>query len=184
MCAEALFVYFQVACGDDDGEMISASATTNTASVATVVSSHSQQQLHMKQHQQQSAQFQQQSAQLQQQSAQHQQQSAQHQLKAAPHIHISMAGPPAVTYDSSVTEVMQYPKQPELHLPGTNPEFLELLTTDLGHGVAGPPSGSRLHLLDTSYDLDLDSIGDLSESQPSQSESSQLGLIPGTGALV
>lgn len=47
-----------------------------------------------------------------------------------------------------------------------------------GGGVAGSAgvSSSQLYLLDSSYDLDLDSI-DGSVSQPSHSESSQLGLI-------
>lgn len=53
------------------------------------------------------------------------------------------------------------------------------LTTGQGVGVGGSHAGvtsSQLYLLDSSYDLDLDSI-DGSVSQPSHSESSQLGLI-------
>ncbi len=49
-----------------------------------------------------------------------------------------------------------------------------------GSGVVGGShagvTSSQLYLLDSSYDLDLDSI-DGSVSQPSHSESSQLGLI-------
>ncbi|XP_076042836.1 palmitoyltransferase app isoform X3 [Oratosquilla oratoria] len=47
-----------------------------------------------------------------------------------------------------------------------------------GGGGGGAMSTSQLYLLDSTYDLDLDSI-DGSVSQPSHSESSQLGLITG-----
>ncbi|XP_045101587.1 LOW QUALITY PROTEIN: palmitoyltransferase ZDHHC18-like [Portunus trituberculatus] len=61
---------------------------------------------------------------------------------------------------------------------GTPPGDLSV-TTGPGVGVGGSHAGvtsSQLYLLDSSYDLDLDSI-DGSVSQPSHSESSQLGLI-------
>lgn len=54
------------------------------------------------------------------------------------------------------------------------------LPVTTGPGVVGGShagvTSSQLYLLDSSYDLDLDSI-DGSVSQPSHSESSQLGLI-------
>lgn len=61
---------------------------------------------------------------------------------------------------------------------GTPPADLSV-TAGPGVGVGGSHAGvtsSQLYLLDSSYDLDLDSI-DGSVSQPSHSESSQLGLI-------
>lgn len=61
---------------------------------------------------------------------------------------------------------------------GTPPVDLPV-TAGPGVGVGGSHAGvtsSQLYLLDSSYDLDLDSI-DGSVSQPSHSESSQLGLI-------
>lgn len=61
---------------------------------------------------------------------------------------------------------------------GTPPGDHVSVTT--GPGVVGGShagvTSSQLYLLDSSYDLDLDSI-DGSVSQPSHSESSQLGLI-------
>ncbi|KAF2363208.1 Palmitoyltransferase DHHC domain [Trinorchestia longiramus] len=80
-------------------------------------------------------------------------------------------------------------------LGSSNPEFLDILSSDLGQltqtslDVSGPVSSSQIYLLDSAYDLDLDSIGEaslsqMSESQPSQSESSQRGLIHADGAVV
>lgn len=62
--------------------------------------------------------------------------------------------------------------------PGDSSVVANNLTGATSVSVGGTTgvSTSQLYLLDSSYDLDLDSI-DGSVSQPSHSESSQLGLI-------
>ncbi|XP_042893563.1 palmitoyltransferase ZDHHC18-like isoform X2 [Penaeus japonicus] len=60
--------------------------------------------------------------------------------------------------------------------PSSPVDSLPVVSSTGGVGGTSGVSTSQLYLLDSSYDLDLDSI-DGSVSQPSHSESSQLGLI-------
>lgn len=61
-------------------------------------------------------------------------------------------------------------------VPSSPVDSLPVVSSTGGVGGTSGVSTSQLYLLDSSYDLDLDSI-DGSVSQPSHSESSQLGLI-------
>lgn len=195
---------------DDDNEedmvVIAPSAhTTNTASIATVVSATTQQHHHKQQHQQ----MQLNTAPI---SNANNRQADYIVNNVATNSNNSALGPSTVhqlntnSGSASNNNFLAQQGTPQ-HKPtannvninfagSTNPEFLEILSSDLGHHNGartnldgnGPVSSSQVYLLDTSYDLDLDSIGEgslsqLSVSQPSQSESSQRGLIPGNAAV-
>ncbi|XP_018022485.1 palmitoyltransferase ZDHHC9 [Hyalella azteca] len=176
---------------DDDEDMVvvAAPVTTNTTSIATVVSSHQQQH-----HNQQPR------------SRKYDVNNINYSVTTAAGVSNGNLGYKANNnFVPANNNFINNNNRDALHhqrrnlnvaFPGSsNPEFLDILSSDLGHlaqhslDASGPVSSSQVYLLDSAYDLDLDSIGDVSlsqhsESQPSQSESSQRELIHTDGAAI